>query len=182
MRRLEAAMNLEQKGRDTNLTFNLLAIARAVFGINWLWLLKPYNSCEEKSVQSQSCWLCSFLYHWWLEWAVKTLTVTNYSFKLHVKARTQNTSLNLSTQVLELWANCCSLYNIRTWTYSWQTVACPFPLNMQYGTASAALKAPSYKYMIIDTGAYKLDFLCFITVVSLLFTVLSPALKKYSQS
>lgn len=54
-------MNFGQKERDTNLC------------------------CEGKSVQSHSCGLYSFLYHWRLVWAVKTVTTTNYSFKLHVK-------------------------------------------------------------------------------------------------
>lgn len=45
---------------------------------------------------------------------------------------------------------------------------------MQYRTALASLKA-SYKFMVIDTGLYKLYFfLFFITVMSPFLTVLSP--------
>lgn len=43
-----------------------------------------------------------------------------------------------------------------------KATACPLPLNMQYGTVSAALKVPSYKLMVIDTGVYELYFLCVI--------------------
>lgn len=43
-----------------------------------------------------------------------------------------------------------------------KATACPLPLNMQYGTVSAALKVPSYKLMVNDTGVYELYFLCVI--------------------
>lgn len=43
-----------------------------------------------------------------------------------------------------------------------KTIVYPLPLNMQYGTVSAARKVPSYKFMVIDTGVYELYFLCVI--------------------